>query len=53
MIAVGVVKEQRGPAFLVSIDGDLRSFRTDLELKKGDMVMVSGDRLVKKLEVVK
>ena len=51
MIAVGIVKEKRGPGVRVSVDGYIREFRSELNLKEGDMVVVSGKRLVKKLEV--
>lgn len=53
MIAVGVVKQKRGPEVTISVDGDIRDFKTDLELEKGDMVMLSGKRIVKKLEVIR
>ena len=53
MISVGKVKETRKNGYLVDIDGKKSLFSSRLNLKTGDFVMLSGNRIVKKLEVVK
>lgn len=53
MIIVGKVAGHNEDKVIVDIDGKKREVDAGVPVRIGDMVLLSGDRLVKKLEVVR